>query len=268
MTYGELKNSVTEALGEDVLSMEQLIAGTRAGFGDMIHRGYREFKNIFAIVSDAPATLYEQLMRLSDLESSLVPRFNLYPQAMLTLDFPSDCLEILYVKIYFTEASIVPIKLALGNPLIMSANADGYYRTPIRSLDYDTTPDSIYYKKGTSVYVEWDQGKINGDPWAVEIGYYKTLPFVSEASLRRELNISAKDTLDITDVVLPMPDEYCNVLVSFLIWYVAQSNGYEQEQLTVMKNEYKYSMEDLLARKNKEDQYDESTTVIKIDGVM
>lgn len=269
MTFEELNNNVTEALGENLLTVDKLIAGVRSGFGDMIHRGYREFKYIvLGPKKEKPSDFDEIMSFVKRKEEKEEPYFNVEPFALLSFDFPKDCLEILYIKVYFAQESITPIKVALANPILQNRNVNGHFRTNFDSLDYENPPESIYYKKGDLVFVEWDLRKINGSPVNIEIGYYRNLPFISEATIRKDLGLSIKDELDISDVVIPMPEEYCNVLVNYMVWYTALSSGYEQEFLHSLKNEYKYSMEDLLARKNKEDQYDETTTVIKIDGIM
>lgn len=268
MKFGELSDSVREALGEELLTAEKIIAGVRSGFGDMIHRGYREFKHIILNQKQGEVSDYEKIMSFSKPIRKDGPTFEIEPYSLLTFKFPEDCLEILYIKVYFVNISELPIKVALANPTIQNRNNNGYFRTNFNDLDYENPPKSIYYKKGDVVYLEWDGSKITGQPSDIEVGYYRNLPAVSEAYLRKQLGLSIKDELDITDVEIPMPEEYCNVLVNYMIWYTALGSGYEETMLQTLKNEYKYSMEDLLARKNKEDQYDESTTVIKIDGVM
>lgn len=269
MTFGELKNYVVEAIGEDVISVDRLIAGVRAGFGDMIHRGYRSFKYVVAYLDDIEKmTEYQKLTRIRYPEQEDFHSFFLEGNQMATIKFPKDALEILYIKVFFNQNSFVATKLALSNPVIQSKNISGQFRTPIEHLDYENTPFAIYYKKGDELYIEWDRNKIFEELYAIEIGYYKNLPFISELELRKMQGITLQDTLDIEDMDIPIEDDYANVLVNYMIWYIALSEAWDPEQVHTLKNEYKYSMEDLLARRNKEDQYDESTTVIRTDGVI
>lgn len=265
MTYGELKNYIVEALGEDVISVDQIIAGVRAGFGDLIARGYREFKHVYLSPEEATKSLYDELMTIRK-EKNTGDTFKKHGNGLVTFKFPNDCLTILYVKAFFKEGSILATKLALNNPAIDSLQTNGVYRTDFEALDYAVPPTVIYFKKEKEIYLEWNTSRVHGDIYRIEIGYYQTLPFISESSIRKQLGISFKDILDLEDVEIPLADDYCNVLVNFMVWYVASSNGREQEQLTVLKNEYKYSVEDLLARKSREDQYDETTAFVRIEG--
>lgn len=266
MTYGELKNYIVEALGEDVVGVDQIIAGVRAGFGDLIARGYREFKHTYLLPEEAPKDLYDELMTIRKDSQKMIETFTKHGNGLITFKFPTDCLTILYVKAFFKDGSILATKLALNNPAIDSKQINGVYRTDFTSLDYNVPPTVIYFKKEKDLYLEWDIARVYGDIYRVEIGYYKSLPFISESNIRRELGLSFRDDLDIEDLEIPLSDDYGNVLVNFMVWYVASSNGREQEQLTVLKNEYKYSVEDLLARKSREDQYDETTAFVRIEG--
>lgn len=269
MKFGELKNYVVEAMGEDVISFERLVSGVRAGFGDMIHRGYREFKYINVLEDDVEnMSEYEKLTRLRYPKEKDSSTFILEPENMATMKFPKDTLEILYVKLFFINTSFVATKLALSNPYIQSYKFGEHFRTPISHLDYDVTPVCVYYKKGDELFFEWDRYKIAEPLTKIEIGYYKNLPAISELELRKMAGVSLKDTLDIEELEIPIPEDYANVLVNYMIWYVALSESWDPEQVHSLKNEYKYSMEDLLARKNKEDQYDESTSIIRTDGGM
>lgn len=265
MTFGELKKFVTEALGEDVLTIDKVISGVRSGFGDMIHRGYREFKYILAKKLNADESEFEKLTKIRKY-SNAVENFKTFPYEMANSVYPDDCLEILYVKLFFEDRSVVATKLALNNSAIQSENRNGYFRTNFKELDYENTPACVYYKKGDELFFEWDNNFLHGELLQIEIGYYKNLPYINENLLRKMAGVSLKESLDIEDLDIPMPNDYCNILVNYMIFYTALAEGWDQEQVTVLKNEYKYSMEDMLARKNKEDQYDETTTIIKIDG--
>lgn len=265
MTFGELKEYVVEALGEEVLGVDQIIAGVRSGFGDLIARGYREFKHTFMFEESAPKTMYDEIMTIRKEEPKLVT-FKKNGNNLVTFKFPADCLAILYIKIFFTSTSGIATKLALNNPAIDAKKISGVYRTDFNAFDFNESPSIIYYKKEKDIFVEWNRNMINGDVEKIEIGYYKSLPFISESVLRKQLNISFNEPLDIHDIEIPLAEDYCNVLINFMVWYTAQSNGREQEQLTVLKNEYKYSVEDLLARKNREDQYDDTVAFVKLEG--
>lgn len=267
MTYGELKNYVVEALGEDVVSVDQLIAGVRAAFGDLIARGYREFKYILVSPKGQAKTFFEDIMAIQKEVEEVKPTFDNLGYGMITTDLPEDCLTILYIKIFIGNRSEVAVKLALNNSAIQSKQVETTYRSDFSRLEYEVPPLCIYYKKGKKLFLEYDITKFNDVAVnSVEIGYYRSLPFVSERLIRRDLGINSTAVLDIEEVEVPLPEDYANVLVNFMVWYVAMSNGRDQEQLTVLKNEYKYSVEDLLARKNREDQYDETTSFIKIEG--
>lgn len=256
MTFAELKEYVTEAIGEEVITVDKLIAGVRAGFGDMIHRGYRQFEHLFTIQKDkATSTDYP---------------FEYYNPGLCTMAFPSDALELLYVKIFFGDKSYQAAKVSLNNPAIQCLVKHDLFRTDFAQLDYENPPKVIYYKKGDMIFIEWDYEHMTvvNEVTTIEVGYYKNLPVISKKKLREYAKIADDKALDISNLEIPIADDYANVLVNFMIWYVALSQDWEQERLTVLKNEYKYSMEDLLARKNKEDMYDETTNIQKIDGVM
>jgi len=266
MTYGELKNYVVEALGEDVISFDQVISGVRAGFADLIARGYREFKYIIVSKEGQTKTFFDELMAIEKEVAEVHPVFNNLGSGMLVTDFPDDCLTILYIKVFFVGSSETAVKLALNHKAIQSKQINNTYRTDFNKLEYEVPPICIYYKKGNKLFIEFDPERITSEINNIEIGYYRTLPFVSEALIRKEQGLTINNDLDLTDIIIPIPEDYTNVLVNFMIWYVAMSNGREQEQLTALKNEYKYSVEDLLARKNREDQYDDTINFIKIEN--
>lgn len=266
MTYGELKLYVTEAIGEDILTFDKVIAGIRAGFGDMIHRGYRNFNHLTILDERTDAeTELEKITRIKNKKTKQEQRFKQLNPSTIITKFPDDALELLYVKVFFSNRSFLAIKLALTNPSIQAKKMGDHYVTDFNELDYSETPIVVYYKKGNELVIEWDILKRQDFPTKIELGYYQDLPAISESYLRKQLNISYKDPLDIEDLELPLPNDYANILVNYMIWYTALSAGWEQEVVTVLKNEYKYSMEDLLARRNKEDQYDETISIIKID---
>lgn len=265
MTFGELQSSVVEALGENITTVDQLIAGVRAGFGDLISRGYRSFKYILVSPKATTKSFFEEVMAIQKEVAEVKPTFDDLGLGMLTVDFPDDCLTILYLKVFFNAKSYPAIKLALNNSAIQSKQIGATYRTDFSALENEIPPICIFYKKSKKLFIEYNVERVGKNVNGIEIGYYANLPYISEASIRKDLDISFDEELDLSDVEIPIPEDYTNVLVNFMIWYVALSNGREQEQLTVFKNEYKYSVEDLLARKNREDQYDETTSFIKIE---
>jgi hypothetical protein len=224
MTLNELKDRVVDGLGEDIIDVDTLLAGLASAYADMTSRGYRLFKQ-----KDYSVVIQKT-------------------KGLVILDAPPDIRKSLFMKVIFERGALNASRMSISNPKVRTKLQEGYLLTNL----FDLGMACIYYIKDNQFYIEFTDRL--GEPLKAEFGYYAKLktPSLQEYG----------EGDDIGGIELGIREEFSDAVVLFLTWYIAARSQEEPMKLSMLLNQYKYYMEDLLFELQHEDGYDSPSTII------
>lgn len=222
MTLDDLYTRVVETTGLDVVTVESLSTAVSNCFADLTSRGYRNFKEL----------VYEQ----NTITSSI---------GMAEIGTPSKLRKTLYFRVQFEKGIAVASRLSISNPRIQSKITEHGFRTDLYPSEV------VYYIKGNSINVEWDERKY-GKIVRIFYGYYERL------SAPRV----AVDESELSTILLNIREEFEDAVVLYCVYFFYQRTLKEDNRVQAALNNYKYLVEDLLHELAYEDTYNDDEVII------
>lgn len=165
-----------------------------------------------------------------------------------TVAVPEESKRLVYVKVKTTEGIYRCERIPLTDPLLEARVIDEKYRV---AVDYDL----VYYVRGTTIYI--DQGS-DIEIEKIIVGYDKKIPEVP-------LNVTVDQMNDADNPTeIDIRKDLESAFVFYALGFFANRYSFRPETVDMYNKEYKYFVEDILIKLDREDAYveDQEITIV------
>ena len=223
----DLKTSVEETLGLDVISFKSLLVCVNNCISILHTKEYRSY-----VEAEFP------------IETMTLP---------LTISTPSDLLQILYIKVKTPDGIFLLERVSLSQPGLQSRKVGDVYR--LNGISGTT----IFYEKLGKIYIDTTNDSLVVTE--VIMGYYKTIPKLSLSLSEDGLLGNTETTPVVEQIQIDVREEFQEAFTWYGLQFYATRFKFRPEQTKEFSNTFKYFIEDMSNQLDKEDLYYENNYI-------